>query len=133
MARRYWAPNLTLHRMAAQRRRLGIREPGGAAIGELIVSAVAYEHESHTEFRLDCRSPHGALYVRGLAARAAPLASSSWDCSARSSSSLPYFTPHTESGPMVISLERVSPRATLAILAVVALWVGFIVYRAVQH
>ena len=27
--------------------------------------------------------------------------------------------------------ERVSPRATIAILAVVAIWVGFIVYRAV--
>ena len=29
--------------------------------------------------------------------------------------------------------ETMSPRATLAILAVVALWVGFIVYRAVQR
>ena len=29
--------------------------------------------------------------------------------------------------------ETVSPRATLAILAVVVLWVGFIVYRAVQR
>jgi len=29
--------------------------------------------------------------------------------------------------------ETVSPRATVTILAVVALWVGFIVYRAVQH
>ena len=31
------------------------------------------------------------------------------------------------------SSEKVSPRATVTILAVVALWVGFIVYRAVQH
>src|SRR5215831_18188670 len=29
--------------------------------------------------------------------------------------------------------ETVSPRATVAILAVVALWVGFILYRAVQR
>jgi len=29
--------------------------------------------------------------------------------------------------------ETVSPRATVTILAVVALWVGFIVYRAVQR
>jgi hypothetical protein len=29
--------------------------------------------------------------------------------------------------------ETVSPRASVTILAVVALWVGFIVYRTVQH
>ena len=29
--------------------------------------------------------------------------------------------------------EAVSTRATVTILAVVALWIGFIVYRAVQH